>query len=160
MKSRAVAILLTLVVASLAAACTSSSTPTGSGSAASTPPAGGPLTVKDVWVRAAPAGSQTAVYFTIVNGKVAPDALVGVSTPAAAGAGLHETMTDSSGMTGMQPVGQIDIPGGGTVALKPGGYHVMLTGLVNELKVGDTIPLTLTFEQAGVVPITAEVRSS
>jgi periplasmic copper chaperone A len=160
MKSRAVAILLTLVIASMAAACSASSTSTSSVSAASTPPAGGPLTVKDVWVRAAPAGGQTAVYFTIVNGKVAPDALVGVSTPAATSAGLHETTTDNSGMTGMQPVGQITIPGGGTVELKPGGYHVMLMGLANELKVGDTIPLTLTFEQAGVVPITAEVRAS
>ena len=160
MKSRAVAILLTLVVASVAAACSSGATPTGSGAAASTPPAGGPLTVKDVWVRAAQAGGQTAVYFTIVNGKVAPDALVGVSTPAATSAGIHETTTDNSGMTGMQPVAQIAIPGGGTVELKPGGYHVMLMGLVNELKVGDSIPLTLTFEQAGEVPITAEVRAS
>jgi periplasmic copper chaperone A len=160
MTSRPVAILLTLVLASMAAACSSSSTPTGPGSAASTPPAGGPLTVKDVWVRAAPAGGQTAVYFTIVNGKVAADTLVGASTPAAASAGLHETTTDNSGMTGMQPVGQVTIPGGGTVEFKPGGYHVMLMGLVNELKVGESIPLTLTFEQAGVVPITAAVRTS
>lgn len=49
---------------------------------------------------------------------------------------------------------------GGSVTLQPGGYHVMLTGLVSELKTGTFVALVLTFEHAGVVKVTAEVRAS
>jgi copper(I)-binding protein len=153
MTSRAVAILLTLVLAVVAAACGSSSTSTGA-------PAGGPLTIKQIWVRAAPAGADTAAYFTVVNGKVADDALVGVSSPAGASASIHETKTDNSGMTGMSMVPQVKIPGGGTVEFKPGCYHVMIMGLTSELKVGDRVELSLAFENAGIVKVSAEVRAS
>ena len=151
--SRAIALLLA-TLALVAAACGSSS------SASPTSAPGGFLTVKDAWARAAAAGADTAVYFTIINGKVGPDVLVGVSTDAAKSASLHQTTTDNSGMTGMQMVPQVTIPGGGTVKFEPGGYHVMLVGLTNELKPGDKVNVTLTFEQAGVVAVAAEVRSN
>lgn len=153
--TRATALLLSALLALLAvAAC-------GSGSSASpTAPAGGPLTVKDAWARPAAAGADTAVYFTIVNGKVDADTLTGVSTTAAQSASLHETMAQGSGMTGMQPVTSVSIPGGGTVQFAPGGYHVMLTGLKQALNVGDQVQITLTFTQAGSVPVTATVKSS
>ena len=157
MTSRAVAILLTLVLAVVAAACGSTSTSTGGPTGA---PAGGPVTIKQIWVRAAPAGADTAAYFTIVNGKVADDALVGVSSPAGTSASIHETKTDNSGMTGMSMVPQVKIPGGGTVTFEPGGYHVMIMGLTSELKVVDRVELSLAFENAGIVKVSAEVRAS
>lgn len=63
-------------------------------------------------------------------------------------------------MMAMQPVAKIDIPAGGTVALEPGGYHLMLMELKEEPKVGSTVELTLTFEGAGDVVVKAEVRAS
>jgi periplasmic copper chaperone A len=157
MTSRRLAISLSvlLAVALAAAAC-------GSGSSATSGPsiAGGQLTVKDAWVRAAPAGADTAAYFTIVNGPVADDMLVGVSTTAARSAGLHQTTTDASGMTGMHMTEQVKIPGGGTVQFAPGGYHVMLVGVGSELKAGDQVVLQLSFEKAGVVKVTCEVRTN
>jgi hypothetical protein len=152
--SRAIALLLSALLAIVAVACSSSA------SASPTAPAGGFLTVKDAWARPAAAGADTAVYFTIVNGKVTADTLAGVTTTAAQSAGLHETMAAGSGMTGMQPVAQVTIPGGGTVQFAPGGYHVMLTGLKQALAVGDQVQLTLTFTQAGSVPVTALVKAS
>lgn len=154
--SRAIALLLATVVAVLVAACGASS------SASPTSAPGGPLTVKAVWARAATAGQTTAVYFTIVNGKTTVDALTGVSVaPEVAGsASVHETMAQGSGMMGMQPVAKVEIPGGATVEFKPGGYHVMLMELKQDLKVGDQVKLTLTFTQAGAVPITAEVKAN
>ena len=60
----------------------------------------------------------------------------------------------------MQPVARLEIPAGGSVELKPGSYHIMLIGLKQDLKAGDTIEITLTFEKAGEVKVTAEVRES
>ena len=152
---RALALLLLALVALTAVACGSSSA-----SAAASTAAGGPLVVKDAWARAAATGADTAVYFTITNGKVAADTLLSAATDAAQSAGIHQTTTDASGMTGMQMTPSVPIPGGGTVEFAPGGYHVMLTGLKAELKAGDQVKLTLTFQNAGAVTVTAEVRAN
>ncbi len=61
-------------------------------------------------------------------------------------------------MMTMQPVDSVPVPAGETVELKPGGYHVMLLDVQKELVPGDTIEVTLTFELAGEVTVTAEVR--
>ena len=81
-----------------------------------------------------------------------------MSTPAAGMAQVHETMSDASGMTGMQPVAAVDVPAGGQVKLEPGGYHIMLMDLTKPLAAGDSIQLTLVFQKAGPVVVTAEVR--
>ena len=62
------------------------------------------------------------------------------------------------GMMKMQPVDSVPVPAGETVELKPGGFHVMLLDVQKELVPGDTIEVTLRFELAGEVTVTAEVR--
>jgi len=52
---------------------------------------------------------------------------------------------------------EIALPAGTSVELKPGGYHAMFIGLVNPLKTGDTIELTLTFQEAGAITISVPV---
>jgi periplasmic copper chaperone A len=121
---------------------------------------GGSLTVRDAWVRAADQGGLSAAYLTIANGTPGDDVLVGVSAPdLAASVSLHETTTDDDGMTGMRHVMAIAIPAGGSLALEPGGNHVMLEDLVRELVAGDTVQLVLTFERAGPVTFDARVRA-
>jgi hypothetical protein len=66
----------------------------------------------------------------------------------------------SGDMMGMEPVARLEIPAGGTVQLAPGGYHIMLIGLTKDLNVGDTVQVTLKFEKAGDVTVTAQVRAS
>jgi copper(I)-binding protein len=78
------------------------------------------------------------------------------STTTAMGGEMGDDM--GGGMMTMKPVSAIEIPGGETVELKPGGYHVMLLDVKKVLAVGDTIEVTLTFEKAGEVQTTAEVR--
>ena len=153
MRARPVAIVLFLALALAVAAC-------GSSGVATQAP-GGFVTVGDAWVRAKEAGGTTAAYLTVTNGRVADDELVGVSAPEITNdASLHETTSDGSGMTGMQHVDGIVIPAGQTVALEPGGYHIMLMDLLKDLKVGDRVTITLTFEQTGPVEVSAEVRAS
>ena len=101
-----------------------------------------------------------AAYLVLRNSGVSDDALVAVTSPAAAAVELHETVADpSSGMMGMQPVASIPVPAGGTTELKQGGYHMMLIDLVAPLVEGTTIELTLTFQGGTVLTVPAEVRS-
>jgi copper(I)-binding protein len=101
----------------------------------------------------------TAAYFAITNGGSAPDRLVGVRTPVAEVVEIHETVL-TDGMMGMRPVASVTIPAGGTVAMAPGGTHVMLIGLTGELRAGSSFQITLTFERAGTVVATVGVRGS
>lgn len=77
-------------------------------------------------------------------------------------AGGHNTGTTMAGggMMQMQPVSEIAIPGGKTVMLEPGGYHIMLLELAEPLKEGSSVEVTLTFAKAGEKQVKAEVRAS
>ena len=126
------------------------------GGCASPTASAGPMTVRDAWVRL-PAGGLTACYLVIENGTGQADVLTGVTLPGGGSAMLHQTSTDASGMTGMHPVDRIHVPAGGTVALAPGGFHLMIEGFA-AAKAGDSVELDLTFEHAGKVVVQAEVR--
>ena len=136
----------------------------------------GGLKITDPWSRTSPmVAGAGAAFMVIENTGSAADALVGGSSPVAKAVEVHETYVveeaspDASAMPqasngargtvmGMRPIERLEIPAGGTMELKPGSYHVMLIDLTSELKVGDKIELTLTFEKAGDVKVTAEVR--
>jgi len=83
----------------------------------------------------------------------------GMGSESPMASGMPAATMASGGMMGMRPVARLDIPAGGKVELKPGGYHIMLIELTRELKVGDKVEITLTFEKAGDVKVTAEVRA-
>jgi copper(I)-binding protein len=98
-----------------------------------------------------------AMYVTIVNDGSSADALVGATTDAAKTVELHET-TQEGGVMKMRPLPRFDVPGGGRLEMKPGGHHIMLLGLTRDLKPGDTVRVTLTFETGGRMSIEAPVR--
>ena len=82
------------------------------------------------------------------------------STTTTTGGGMDgsPSTTMGGGMMTMREVDRIEVPAGETVVFEPGGYHVMLLDLAEPLEVGDTVEVTLTFERAGDVVVTAEVR--
>lgn len=61
-------------------------------------------------------------------------------------------------MMGMREVMRIELPAGETIRLEPGGLHIMLIGLDDDLVPGEEFDITLVFEQAGEQTITVEVR--
>lgn len=83
-------------------------------------------------------------------------------TPTSMGAASDDEATSTTAMGGgmmkMQQVEQIDVPAGGKVDLKPGGFHVMLFELKKDLVVGDTVKVTLTFADGGERTVDAAVR--
>lgn len=126
------------------------------GTPATPAPAG--LSVSNVWARPSPMMAQTgAAYFVIHNNTNTPERLLAATSNAATTVEIHESKMVGF-MMEMAPVEAIDIPANGQAELKPGGYHIMLIDLKQELKAGETITLTLTFEQAGEMVVTAEVK--
>jgi periplasmic copper chaperone A len=112
--------------------------------------------ITNAWARATPGAAQTAAaYVTVVSS--AGDRLTGASTAVAQKAELHSMTMDGNVMK-MRQVDGIDLPAGKTVTLKPGGYHIMLTGLAQPLTEGQTFPLTLTFDKAGTRDVTVTVQ--
>lgn len=89
--------------------------------------------------------------------------LVAASSPVASVVELHRMVIEDNVMK-MHAVPRLELPAGQAVELRPGGYHVMLMDLKRPLKIGETVPLTLTIEgrdkQPRTVDVMAEVRAS
>lgn len=115
--------------------------------------------VENAWARATAAGAMSGGIFLTVTDGGAPDRLVGASTPVAAMAELHETVNDN-GVMRMRPVAGLKLEAGKPVVLQPGGYHVMLMGLKQQLKPGDSFPVTLNFEKGAPVTATVMVETA
>ena len=117
------------------------------------------LMVMEPWARASLTdGGNSAIYLNLMNQGGEDDVLLGVSTEVAEATELHETKMDENDVMQMSPVTNVAIPAGATVALEPGGKHIMLIGLTKTLQAGDTLNVTLTFEKAGEKVIEAEIR--
>lgn len=99
-----------------------------------------------------------AVYFDVrVTG--AGDALVAAGTEIAEDAQLHEIATVDGSTMMREVAGGIPIAPGGSVSLRPGGYHVMLLGVAEVPAPGETFALTLEFERAGRVTVDVAVEA-
>lgn len=111
-------------------------------------PARAEVSVVGAWARATvPAQKASGAFMQIVSTEDAK--LVGAKSPVAGVTEIHQ-MSMAGGVMKMAPVaGGIALPAGKPVALEPGGYHVMLMRLGQQLKPGTEIPLTLTVETAG-----------
>lgn len=116
----------------------------------------GDVAITNVWARATPGGAQTAAAYVTVTSPTG-DTLTGASTPAAQKAEIH-TMTMEGSVMKMRQVDGIDLPAGQPVTLKPGGYHIMLTGLAKPLEAGQSFPLTLDFVKAGKKEVMVSVE--
>jgi periplasmic copper chaperone A len=119
------------------------------------------IQIADAWARET-VSAETAAYMTIRNAGAGDDRLVGVTAPAPAKAMLHASES-SGGISRMREMGSgLAVPAGASVELKPGGSHVMITGLAAPLPEGAQLDLRLKFEKSGerrvVVPAAAAVR--
>lgn len=103
--------------------------------------------VKDAWVRTSVQGQKATGAFMKITAKEG-STLVSVATPVAGVAEVHEMKMDGDVMRMRALPNGLALPAGKTVALTPGGYHVMLMDLKAALPKDSTIPLTLTFKNA------------
>jgi len=129
------------------------------GSAAAENYGSGSIEIANPWTRATPKGATVAgAYMTITNKGSMADRLVGGSAAAAGRFEVHR-MVMEQGVAKMRPVEfGLEIKPGETVELKPGSFHVMLTGLKQPLQKGEKIKGTLQFEKAGKIDIEYSVE--
>ena len=120
----------------------------------------GDITIVHPWSRPAAQGHNGVIYLDIHNRGTADDRLVAVSTPLATKVELHRS-TMEEGVHRMEQVESIVVPAGGSMALAPGGLHVMLVDLKFMLMAEETIPVTFTFERSGAITtgVSVEFRS-
>lgn len=114
------------------------------------------ISIDEAWARAGEAGHNSAAYMVIRNDGRDSDRLVGASSDVAGAVEVHES-TGEHGTMKMREVEEIEIGAGDSVALEPGGYHVMLMDLAHDLTPGDDFSLALTFEHAGTIEIDVPV---
>ena len=113
--------------------------------------------VKDAWVRTSVQGQKATGAFMKITAKEG-GTLVGVASPVAGVAEVHEMKMDGDVMRMRALPNGLALPAGKTVALTPGGYHVMLMDLKATLPKDSTIPLTLTFKDAKGVESRVELK--
>lgn len=116
-----------------------------------------PLVAQNAWVRAIPGADTAAAYLTLRNVSSNPVTVLGVESPLAGHAMIHET-TVQGGQSRMRPHEQLVVAPGMTVKFEPGGLHVMLHDLKQPLSVGQTVPLVITLAGGGTLQVTAAVR--
>ena len=116
------------------------------------------IAVSDAYVRLVPSGAPTTgAFMTLKNGGDKDRKLVKVDSPVAKTVELHNHINDN-GVMRMRPVKEIEIKAKGEATLKPGSYHAMLIDLKQQLKEGDTVPVTLTFDDGSTRKVDAAVK--
>lgn len=120
----------------------------------------GDLVITQPWSRATPQGARVAGGFmTIRNTGTQPERLVGGTMEVAGRFEVHEMATVDGVMRMRELTRGLVIPPGGSVELRPGGYHVMFMELGRPLAQGERLRGRLTFERAGSVDVTYDVRA-
>jgi len=117
------------------------------------------VTVRDAYARFLPGAMSGAAFLVIENDSGSDDRLVSAASDAAQRVELHSHTMGSDGTMQMGRIeGGIALPAHSAHALERGGDHVMFMGLTGPA--GDSVTLTLTFEQAGEVTIEVPVDNT
>ena len=118
------------------------------------PVAAGDLTIEPGWARASATqhAKAGAAFFVIHNKGGSDDVLVGAASAVGGKTEVH-THKHENGVMKMMPAGDVTVPAGGMVMMKPGGLHVMLMKLHGPLKEGEAFKVTLKFAKTGEVTV-------
>jgi copper(I)-binding protein len=115
------------------------------------------ITIEQAWARATPGGARTgAAYMTLMNSGASADRLLGATTPVADQVQFHKN-TEDNGVSRMREVHNVELSPGEKIIFKPGDMHMMIVGLRQPLKEGQTFPVTLQFEKAGKIDVTVPI---
>jgi copper(I)-binding protein len=103
--------------------------------------AAGNVSAKDAWVRLPPPGAKVVGAYLTLEAKQ-PMTLTGAKSPTAESVELH-TMSMNNSVMQMRQVPSIALEADKPLKLEPGGLHLMLIGLKQSLKAGDTVQIDL-----------------
>ena len=116
------------------------------------------ISVKDPWVRQNPPGASVTAAYMVIENPGADDELLGIRCACAREASIHVIeMKEGSDSMVMREVPSIAVPSGASVALSPGGPHVMLEGLSGDMD--KSVVLELEFRSGARISVKAPVLS-
>jgi copper(I)-binding protein len=115
------------------------------------------VTINNAWIRTSAMGSNTALFFEVVNSSDKPDTLFSAESNLAKAVEVHETFKRENDMMGMRKVKFVVIPPNSTIKFKPRDLHVMLINLNKDMKLNDKGEVTLVFKTAGKIKVNALV---
>ncbi|MGJ8571728.1 MAG: copper chaperone PCu(A)C [Hoeflea sp.] len=119
----------------------------------------GSLEIEHPFARATPPNAPVSGgYMVIRNTGEEADRLISGEAAFADRVEVHEMKMDGEVMKMRQLADGLEIPAGGEVVLKPGGYHVMFIGIDSQFKDGETRSVKLTFEKAGSIEVGFDVQ--
>lgn len=122
------------------------------------PALAGEIEITDAYARSASPVAKTGAAFLVIENHGAADRLLSVASPAAQLVQLHDHVDAGDGVLQMRHSEDgFELPEEGVLTLERGGKHVMFMGLTQPFREGESVPLTLTFEQAGDVVIEVPV---
>lgn len=121
-------------------------------------PVSAQVTVHEPWVRGTVPEQKATGAFMRLTAQT-DSHLVSASSPVAGIVEIHEMKMDN-GVMRMRAVPGLPLPAGRAVDLAPGGYHVMLIGLKQPLKAGESVPISLVFEGADRQRRTVDVKAT
>jgi copper(I)-binding protein len=123
---------------------------------------GAQISIADPWARPTIGKSRnTAAYMTIANQGKTGDVLQAARSPKAKSVELHQTTMTQDGVMQMREVKSgLPIEAGASLALAPGGAHLMVLGLQDALNVGEKLMLTLEFAKAGLIDVSVPVSAT
>jgi len=116
------------------------------------------ISINQAYIRAIPPGQpNSAAFMQFINNSDTKHTIINARSSIAEVVELH-THTHADGMMKMRRIDKIEIPANGSTILKPGGLHIMLIKLHQDLEIGKNIPLTLEFADGSIKTITAPVQ--
>jgi copper(I)-binding protein len=110
------------------------------------------------WARSAAQGENSAVYLVLHNHSSTADELLSAECDCASATEIHQSMEDGSGMMQMSPMESVSLAAHSEVNFEPGGLHIMLVGLRQDLKVGAQIIVVLHFKNHPDLKVTVPVQ--
>ena len=121
----------------------------------------GALKISGAWTKAMLPGQPVGGgYLMVENTGAEPDKLVSVSSSVSPDVQIHEMKMEGDVMKMRRLAEGLEIPAGGKVELKPGGFHLMFMTVPEPFKEGGTVKVTLRFEKAGEVEVSLPVAAA
>lgn len=116
------------------------------------------VSIDHPWARSSAPGAPSAGFMMVSNKGESVDVLLSVAGDFAKKLEVHQTKQVDGVMKMIHQQDGVEIPAGGQVMFKPGGYHLMFMGLDKNFEVGETYKVTLTFKHAGEIEVMLPVK--
>lgn len=116
------------------------------------------VSIEHSWARSSAPGAPSAGFMMVNNKGENSDVLLSVAGDFAKKMEVHQTKQVDGVMKMIHQKEGVEIPAGGEVLFKPGGYHLMFMGLDKNFEVGEVYSVTLTFKHAGEIEVMLPVK--